>query len=117
MVPEIACLGTTPAHRALSRGQEHEESQTALGSKHKFLFCQVEAEGLAGEGREPVPYSLPSQALEPCLVPGAGCPVQVGRPCLAVHHQGQLPLSVMSVLTLIPDDLGLLKCEDPVNMV
>ena len=57
VVPEIACLGTTPAHRALSRGQEHEESQTALGSKHKFLFCQVEAEGLKGEGREPVPYS------------------------------------------------------------
>ena len=91
-------------------------SRQHLAANTNFCFARWRLR--AWQGRAVSQYhTLPSQALEPCLVPGAGCPVQVGRPCLAVHHQGQLPLSVMSVLTLIPDDLGLLKCEDQVNMV
>ena len=38
--------------------------------------------------------SLPVQALEPCLLPGAGCPLQKGSPRLTVHYQRQLPLRV-----------------------
>lgn len=92
MVPEIVGLGLTPTHRVLLQGPEHGESHVVLGGKHELLFGQVEAKGLAGKGHEPVPRSLCGQALEPCLLPGAGSPLQEGSPCLAVHNQGQLPL-------------------------
>ena len=79
---------------ALPCGQDQRESQAILHHKHELLFCQVEAEGLEGEGPESVPCSLPGQALELCLVPGVDSPPQESSPHLIVHHQGQLPLSV-----------------------
>ena len=79
---------------ALPCGQDQRESQAILHQEHKLLFCQVEAEGLAGEGPESVPCSLPGQALEMLLLPGVDSPPQESSPHLIVHHQGQLPLSV-----------------------
>ena len=87
----------SPGHLLFSRTvgtmSEDWETQVVLGGHDNLLLAKVEAEGLAGEGHQPVPSSLSCQALKAYLLPVAGGVVQKGSPHLAVHHKGQLLLS------------------------